>query len=65
MGSPKALLPYPENDGTESTFLDHLLKVVGSSQAKPVVVVLGQRPDDAAVDHGPSKPKPEAAHVAR
>ena len=41
MGSPKARLPYPENDGTESTFLDHLLEVFGSSQAEPVVVVLG------------------------
>ena len=41
MGSPKARLPYPENDGTESTFLDHLLGVFGSSQAEPVIVVLG------------------------
>ena len=48
MGSPKALLPYPENDGTESTFLDHLLKVFGSSQAKPVVVVLGHDAENLA-----------------
>ena len=41
MGSPKALLPCPENDGTESTFLAHLLGVFASSQAKPIVVVLG------------------------
>ena len=41
MGSPKARLPYPESDGSESTFLEHLLRVFASSQAEPVVVVLG------------------------
>lgn len=41
MGSPKARLPYPEQDGSESTFLGHLLRVFASSRAEPVVVVLG------------------------
>lgn len=48
MGSPKARLPYPENDGSESTFLDHLLRVFGSSQAEPVVVVLGHDAENLA-----------------
>lgn len=41
MGSPKALLPFPEPDGTESTFLSHLLRVFGAAPARPIVVVLG------------------------
>ena len=48
MGSPKARLPYPENDGSESTFLDHLLRVFVSSQAEPVVVVLGHDAENLA-----------------
>ncbi len=41
MGSPKTLLPFPEPDGTENTFLGHLLRVFGATRAAPVVVVLG------------------------
>ena len=41
MGSPKALLPFPEPDGTESTFLGHLLRVFDATPARPIVVVLG------------------------
>ena len=41
MGSPKAKLPYPEPDGSETTFLDHLLRVFDTSRANPIVVVLG------------------------
>jgi molybdenum cofactor cytidylyltransferase len=41
MGFPKALLPYPRPDGTESTFLERLLDVMSRSRAEPVVVVLG------------------------
>jgi molybdenum cofactor cytidylyltransferase len=41
MGSPKARLPYPESDGTESTFLEHLLATFTRSGAEPIVVVLG------------------------
>lgn len=41
MGSPKARLPYPEPDGSESTFLSHLLRVFERSLASPVVVVVG------------------------
>jgi len=41
MGSPKARLPFPESDGSESTFLTHLLRVFGLSRAEPIVVVLG------------------------
>jgi molybdenum cofactor cytidylyltransferase len=41
MGFPKALLPYPLPDGSESTFLDHLLGVMNQSRAEPIVVVLG------------------------
>jgi molybdenum cofactor cytidylyltransferase len=41
MGFPKALLPYPRPDGTESTFLERLLEVLGRSRAEPIVVVLG------------------------
>ena len=43
MGSPKALLPFPEPDGTQSTFLGHLLHVFGATPARPIVVVLGHR----------------------
>jgi len=50
MGSPKARLPYPESDGSETTFLDHLLRVFGSSQAGPVVVVLGHDAEKLAPD---------------
>ena len=50
MGSPKARLPFPEADGTETTFLDHLLRVFGESQAEPVVVVLGHDADNLAHD---------------
>lgn len=48
MGSPKARLPYPEPDGSESTFLEHLLKVFSSSAADPVVVVLGHEAEELA-----------------
>ncbi len=48
MGSPKAGLPYPEPDGTETTFLDHLLHVFGASRAGPVVVVFGHDADALA-----------------
>jgi len=48
MGSPKAGLPYPESDGSETTFLDHLLRVFASSQAQPVVVVLGYDAENLA-----------------
>ncbi|MGH9319938.1 MAG: nucleotidyltransferase family protein [Vicinamibacteria bacterium] len=41
MGFPKALLPYPLDDGSETTFLEHLLAVVNESRAAPIVVVLG------------------------
>jgi molybdenum cofactor cytidylyltransferase len=41
MGFPKALLPYPRSDGSERTFLDHLLDVFNRSRAEPIVVVLG------------------------
>ena len=41
MGFPKALLPYPLPDGSETTFLAHLLDVMSRSRAEPVVVVLG------------------------
>jgi molybdenum cofactor cytidylyltransferase len=41
MGSPKALLPYRREDGSETTFLEHLLDVFGRSKASPVIVVLG------------------------
>ena len=41
MGSPKALLPFPEPAGTENTFLGHLLHVFGATPAKPIVVVVG------------------------
>jgi molybdenum cofactor cytidylyltransferase len=44
MGSPKALLPYPLPDGSETTFLAHLLSVFERSRAGPVVVVLGHDP---------------------
>jgi len=40
MGFPKALLPYPRGDGSE-TFLGHLLDVMNRSRAEPIVVVLG------------------------
>lgn len=48
MGSPKARLPYPEADGSESTFLDHLLATFLGSRAEPVVVVLGHDADALA-----------------
>lgn len=48
MGSPKARLPFPETDGSESTFLDHLLRVFGDSKAEPIVVVLGHDADNLA-----------------
>jgi molybdenum cofactor cytidylyltransferase len=41
MGSPKALLPYPLPDGSETTFLEHLIGVFERSRAEPVAVVLG------------------------
>jgi molybdenum cofactor cytidylyltransferase len=41
MGFPKALLPYPHSDGSETTFLAHLLDVMNRSRAEPIVVVLG------------------------
>jgi molybdenum cofactor cytidylyltransferase len=41
MGFPKALLSYSELDGSETTFLAHLLDVFAKSRARPVVVVLG------------------------
>jgi len=41
MGFPKALLPYPRGDGSETTFLGHLLDVMNRSRAEPIVVVLG------------------------
>jgi molybdenum cofactor cytidylyltransferase len=41
MGFPKALLPYPRPDGSETTFLGHLLDVMNRSRAEPIVVVLG------------------------
>ncbi len=44
MGSPKALLPYAfpkTSDGSETTFLGHLVDVVNRSRAEPIVVVLG------------------------
>jgi molybdenum cofactor cytidylyltransferase len=44
MGSPKALLPYPLPDGSETTFLEHVLSVLERSRAAPVVVVLGHEP---------------------
>lgn len=48
MGSPKARLPYPEPDGSETTFLEHLLNVFESSRADPVLVVLGHDADELA-----------------
>ncbi len=41
MGFPKALLPYPLPEGSETTFLAHLLDVLNRSRAEPIVVVLG------------------------
>jgi len=41
MGTAKAHLAYPEADGSESTFLSHLIRVFGESRAEPVVVVVG------------------------
>ncbi len=41
MGSPKALLPFPEPDNTQNTFLGHLLQVFGATPTSPIVVVLG------------------------
>ena len=41
MGFPKALLPFPRSDGSETTFLEHLLDVMNRSRAEPIVVVLG------------------------
>ena len=41
MGFPKALLPYPFTDGSELTFLEHLLGVMNRSRASPIVAVLG------------------------
>lgn len=46
MGSPKARLAYPEPDGSETTFLDHLLRVFETSRAEPVVVVFGHEADE-------------------
>ena len=50
MGSPKARLPYPEPDGSESTFLAHLVKVFQASRAAPVVAVLGHDAEALARD---------------
>lgn len=41
MGSSKSLLRYPLPDGTETTFLAHLLDVFARSKADPVLVALG------------------------
>jgi len=41
MGFPKALLPCTGSDGSETTFLEHLLGVMNQSRAEPIVVVLG------------------------
>jgi molybdenum cofactor cytidylyltransferase len=41
MGHPKALLSRSAPDGSETTFLAHLLGVFARSRARPVVVVLG------------------------
>ncbi len=41
MGFPKALLPCTGSDGSETTFLGHLLGVMNQSRAEPIVVVLG------------------------
>jgi molybdenum cofactor cytidylyltransferase len=41
MGFPKALLPYPLPDGSETTFLRRLVDVMSRSRAEPIVVVLG------------------------
>ena len=45
MGFPKALLPYPLPDGSETTFLARLLDVMHRSRAEPIVVVLGHEAD--------------------
>lgn len=45
MGFPKALLPYPQPDGSETTFLARLLDVMNRSRAEPIVVVLGHEGD--------------------
>jgi molybdenum cofactor cytidylyltransferase len=57
MGSPKARLPFPESDGSESTFLDHLLGVFQASRAEPVVVVLGHDAEELerAFDFGSAR----------
>ena len=52
MGRPKALLPYPEPDGSESTFVTHLVKVFESSRAEPIVVVLGHDRAEAEKELG-------------
>jgi molybdenum cofactor cytidylyltransferase len=44
MGFPKALLPCASTegaDGSETTFLEHLLDVTNRSRAEPIVAVLG------------------------
>ena len=41
MGRPKARLPFPEPDGSESTFLTHVVRVLTESRARPIIVVLG------------------------
>ena len=45
MGSPKARLPYPEPDGSETSFLAHLLSVFETSRAAPILVVFGHDAD--------------------
>jgi molybdenum cofactor cytidylyltransferase len=45
MGFPKALLPYPLPDGSETTFLGRLVEVMSRSRAEPIVVVLGHEAD--------------------
>lgn len=41
MGFPKALLGFPLEDGSQTTFLAHALDVFARSRARPIVVVLG------------------------
>ena len=57
MGSPKALLPFRELDGRETSFLEHLLAVFEQSDADPVYVVLGHNAAElqAQVDCGDAR----------
>jgi molybdenum cofactor cytidylyltransferase len=52
MGSAKALLAYPLEDGGETSFAEHLVDVFDRAGAAPVVVVLGHDADRvrAAID---------------